>query len=218
MSYTEIPAIITLRGINETPDENYSWEMLQFGCKLNEQQEIVADIKVAGIPKEKIETIFYSRKLFDAPLDSGKTYLVKLDIHANYYSFLFKDKTAFGIHWWRELNEDETPAVESYPWPANLPAYAIACWIQIGLILSMVYLASDSKNGPRSKKKFSTGLAIVFLIATLWIIYVDKPFYNSWGSYILQVIALIMGLGCLGYSLWQFRKPDLASDQIDSLR
>jgi hypothetical protein len=211
MSYTEIPAIITVRGINETPDENYSWEVLQFGCTLNEQQEIIADIKVAGIPKEEIETIFYSRQLFDAPLDSGSTYLVKLDIHANFYSFLFKDKTAFGIHWWRQLTEGETPAaIEPYPWPGKLTAYAIACWVQIGLILSMIYFASDSKNGPRFKKKFSAGLALVFLLATLWIIYVDYPFYKDWSYYFLQVIALAIGLSCLGYIVWQFRKPDEA--------
>lgn len=209
MSYTEVPAIITIKEINETPDENYNWEVLQFGCKLNKQQEIMADVETAGIPKDEIQTLFYSRELFDAPLEVGNTYFVKLDIHANYYSFLFKDKIAFGVHWWRQLLDNENrPTLEPYPWRNKLIVYAIACWIQVGLILSIIFFANDSKKASRTEKKFTVVLTAMYVMATGWIIYVDYPFYNNWGDYFLQVIALAIGLSCLGYTIWQFRKPN----------
>lgn len=213
MSYTEVPAIITVKEINETPDENYSWEVLQFGCKLDKQQEIIADVEAAGIPKEHIQTIFYSRELFDAPLEVGNTYFVKLDIHANYYSFLFKDKVAFGVYWWRQLLDTETqPTIEPYPWRNKLNVYAVACWIQVGLILSIIFFANDSKKGLPAEKKLTITLTAVYLMATLWIIYVDFPFYKDWSSYFLQVIALAIGLGCLGYTAWNLRETEFGSD------
>lgn len=211
MSYTEIPAQITIQSINENPSETYSWEVLQFGCNMDEQQEIVAEVHAAGIPKEQIQTIFYEREKFDAPLETGKTYSVLLDIHANYYSFLFKRSYGFGIFHWRELSEDDAQsAIEPYSgWKWKFVLYAVACWLQIGLFIAVIFFAFDSQSGTRLQKKFSVALCSLFLLATLWIGYVDSTHIKSWSGNIIPIIATGIGLSMLGVSLWAFRKVDL---------
>jgi hypothetical protein len=59
------------------------------------------------------------------------------------------------------------------------------------------------------EKKFATGLAATFLVATLYIIYVDWPFYFQPTDYIPPGIAFAVGLGALVYSIYAFWKPDL---------
>lgn len=209
MSYTEIPARITIKAINESPTETYAWEVLQFGCNLKKQQEIIAEIHEVGIPKEQIQTIFYARDRFDAPLDIGKTYFMKLDIHANYYSFLFKKSYGFGIFYWRELNGDESPTIEPYAgWKWKFILYALACWLQTGFFVVVIFFSFDTQTGTRLQKQFSVGLCVIFLLATLWIVFVDSTYQKDWSSHVIQVIAVAIGLSTLGYSLWAFRKPD----------
>jgi hypothetical protein len=211
MSYTEIPARITIKAINENPSETYAWEVLQFGCNMKKQQEIIAEVHEAGIPKEQIQTIFYAHDRFDAPLETGKTYFMKLDIHANYYSFLFKSSYGFGVHYWQELNsEEEAAVIEPYvDWKWKFVIYAIACWLQIGLFITIIYFAGDCQNSTGLEKKTSVGLSLIFLNATLWIAYVDSTYMKDWSDNIIQIIAIGLGLTTLGASLWAFRKVDL---------
>jgi hypothetical protein len=215
MSYTEIPARITVKEIIESPTERYSWEVLQFGCKLDKQQEIIADVHAAGIPVEQIQTLFYNRSSFNAPLEVGKTYFVELDIHANAYSFLFKRQYAFGIFSWQELGPGEIgPVIEPYAWKGKLMLYALACFIQTGLFLSIIFFTYDSRTGPRAEIKFTLVLATLFTAATLWIGYVNQPFYRSGIDYILPGIALTVGLGSIIWCSILFLKSDPTEDTI----
>jgi hypothetical protein len=215
MSYTEIPARITVKQIIEDPTDRYTWEVLQFGCKLDKQQEIIADVHAAGTPVEEIQTLFYNRNSFDAPLEVGKTYFVKLDIHANAYSFLFKQQHAFGIFSWEELGAGEPgPTIEPYAWKGKLMIYALACFIQTGLFMVIIFFTYDSRTGPRIEMKFTLALAALYTVATGWIIYVDQPFYRSATDYILPGIALAVGLGSTTWCSILFLKSDPTEESI----
>jgi hypothetical protein len=212
MSYTEIPARITVRSINENPAGTYGWEVLQFGCELDNKHELIADIEAAGIPKEDIQTIFYNPSAFDnLTLKPNTTYFVKLDMMANYYSFLFKPQSGFAIYSWQELTDGEAgPAIEPYPgWKLKFIIYALANWLQIGLFFAALFFVQDAQKGSREVKKFAAWLVGIFTISTLWIIYVDQPFFNNPTDYILPGIVLATSLGMIVFSFISFLKPDV---------
>jgi hypothetical protein len=212
MSYTEIPARITVNSINENPAETYSWEVLQFGCKLDNKQELIADVEAAGIPTEDIQTIFYNPDRFDGlKLEPGKTYFVKLDIHANYYSYLFKSQYGFAIYTWQELNDGEVgPVIEPYPgWKGKFMLYALACWLQAGLLFPAAFFVYDAQNGSREVKSYAAWLSTLYAFSTFWIVYVDQPFYTNWADYLLQGIGLAISLAMIVYTFIAFQKPNV---------
>ncbi len=211
MSYTEIPARIKVKEIIENPDEKYSWEVLQFGCKLDTHQELITEIEASAIPKEDIQTIFYKPDAFDGlALKPNTTYWVRLDIRANYYSFLFKRQYGFGIYTWQELNDEENgPAIKPYPgWKEKFTAYAVACWLQVGLLFPGIFFVQDAQKGSRSVKNFAAWLSAIFTIATGWIVYVDQPFFNDSSDYWLPGITLAISLGMILFSFISFQRPD----------
>ena len=216
MSYTEIPARITVRSINDNPAATYEWEVLQFGCELNNKQELMVDIEAAGIPKRDIQTIFYKPSSFDGlALKLNTTYFVKLDIMANYYSFLFKRQYGFAIYTWQELNDGKAaPAIEPYPaWKLKFTVYAIACWLQIGFLFPALFYIQDALKGSREVKKFAAWLTAIYSISTAWIIYVDQPFFNDSSDYTLPGIALAISLGMIVFSFISFLKPDVEVEE-----
>lgn len=212
MSYTEIPARIKVQYINENPADKYSWEVLQFGCKLDNKEEIIAEVQQAGIPKKDIQAIFYKPESFDGlKLTPGKTYFVKLDLHSNYYSFLFKQNYGFAIYSWQELNDEESgPTIEPYSgWRLKYVLYAIACWLCFGLIFPTIFYIYAAQDDTREVKNFAAWLTGIFTISTMWVVYVDLPFFTGWVDWILPGIGLAICAAMAIYLRIAFRKPDL---------
>ena len=170
------------------------------------------DVEASGIPKEHIQTIFYRPDSFDGlKLSPNKTYWVTLDLRANYYSFLFKRNYGFAIYTWQELNDGEAgPAIELYPgWKNKYTLYAVATWLQIGLLFPALFFVWDALNGSKDVKKFAAWLIAIFTSATLWVIRVDQPFFNQLSDYVLPGFALALSLGLIIVSFISFQRPDV---------